>query len=176
MTAATMSKSAYAKHRGVGKSAVSNWLRRDQIVLTEDGQVDVAKSDAKLGQQVDPVRGRPVTGAVPTPVPMPATPDSDRESLHSIRARDLQERSIGQALKNALMAGELVPVAAYEAKLATMIGGFCDRMAAELRDKVERLAMETDKRLVRAIVDEVVHTVRSDMASRLSATAADKEE
>lgn len=165
MTASTMSKAAYAKHRGVGKSAVSNWVKRDQIVLTRDGQVDVAASDEKLGRQVDPVRGRP--GTADGPAPKPASAGAD--DLHAIRARDLREKSIGQALKNAQLAGELVPVKAYEAKLQTLVTGFRERMQSELRAMAERLALEGDQRTIRSLLDDAVHAVCSDMAQRAGA-------
>lgn len=170
MTAATMSKAAYAKHRGVGKSAVSNWVKRGQIVLTDSGAVDVTASDALLDREVDPGRGRPATAPAAERV-KPAEPPTVEQSapaddLASIRARDLREKAIGQALKNAQLAGELVPVAAYEAKLQTMITGLCERMQAELRGMAERLALEGDQRVVRALLDDAVHAVRSDAAQR----------
>ena len=55
MSAELMTKAAYARHRGVGKSAVSNYIKRGQIVLVGT-KVDVAKSDAKLDAEVDPAR------------------------------------------------------------------------------------------------------------------------
>lgn len=166
MTASTMSKAAYARHRGVGKSAVSNWVKREQIVLTRDGQVDVPASDAKLGMQVDPVRGRPPIAQTPEASKAQPTTGGD---LHAIRARDLNERSIGQALKNAQLAGELVPVKAYEAKLQTLVTGFRERMQSELRAMAERLALEADQRTVRSLLDDAVHAVCSDMAQRAGA-------
>ena len=65
MAAALMGKAAYARYRDVGKSAVSNWIKRGQIVLV-DGKVDVGASDALLGSIVDPGLGRDAKGAGPT--------------------------------------------------------------------------------------------------------------
>ncbi len=173
MTPEFMSKAAYARHRGVGKSAVSNWVKRGQIVL-KDGKVDVAASDAKLGHEVDPGRGRPATTKGESPAEDSATDTEARNDLASIRARDLREKAIGNALKNAQLAGELVPRAAVEAKMKSHISGFCERMQSELRGMAERLALEGDKRTVRALLDEVVHAVRSDFAQRVTADAGEE--
>jgi hypothetical protein len=61
-----ISKSAFAAHRGVGTSAVSNWIARGQLAgaaLTEDGQINVEEADRQLGVAVDPGRGAPAAGA-----------------------------------------------------------------------------------------------------------------
>ena len=50
-----MSKAQFARHRGVGRSAVSNWITRGQLVIV-DGKVDVAASEALLDASVDPGR------------------------------------------------------------------------------------------------------------------------
>lgn len=166
VTAATMTKAAFARHRGVGRNAVSNWIKRDQIVVTPDGKVHVAASEEKLARLVDPNGGRPPTGTpdagAVTKLPMAAPTD-----LASVRARELHERSINQALKNAQLAGKLVPIAAYEARLQAEISGFCDRMASELRNVAERLALETDQRVIRSILGDVVHGVRASAAEKL---------
>ncbi len=176
-----ISKAAYARHRGVGKSAVSNWIARDQIVL-KDGKVDVAASDAKLGAMVDPASGR-------DPVPRPATnktssakakstagvADSAQAQLAEERLGEIRERRIGQAMKNAQAAGELVEIGEYESRLATLISGFCERLQAELRAQAEALAMEQDKRRIRTLLDDTIHQVRTDFAARIE-TEADKED
>lgn len=173
---ALMTKAAYARYRGVGKSAVTNWITREQIVL-EGTKVDVAKSDAKLGSVVDPGRGRD-----PSPKPAvvktascgkttahPTVADSAQAQLAEERLGEVRERRIGQAMKNAQTAGELVERSEYESRLATYISGFCDRMTSELRGKAEALAKLTENREVRAMLDEAIHTVRTDFAARIEA-------
>lgn len=174
-----ISKAAYARHRGVGKSAVSNWIARDQIVL-KDGKVDVAASDAKLGAMVDPASGR-------DPVPRPATnktssakakstagvADSAQAQLAEERLGEIRERRIGQAMKNAQAAGELVELGEYQSRLARFISGFCDRLSSELRGKSEALAKLTDKREVRAMLDEAIHTARTDFAARIESEVSE---
>lgn len=181
-----LSKAAYARHRGVGRSAVSNWVKRGQIVL-KGSKVDVAASDAKLGAMVDPVRGRDAKGAKPPdksgstptqsePAASSTVADSAQAQLAEERLGEIRERRIGQAMKNARDAGELVNVGEYESLLATLITGFCERMSAELRSKVEALAQETDKRAIRALLEDTVHTVRTDFAARIELEADPEEE
>lgn len=180
MTSELMSKAAYARHRGVGKSAVSNWVTREQIVIV-DGKVDVKASDALLDASVDPGRGRPTTAPAPRPAskrsakPAAKAPDTAPNAVAAERAQALQEQRIGQALKNAQLAGSLVPVAAYEAKMQTLITGFCERMGAEFRSLAERLALASDPRVIRTLLDETMHTVRSDFAARIGTEEADEE-
>lgn len=186
MPAELITKAAYARHRGVGKSAVSNWVTRSQIVLV-DGKVDVAASDAKLDATVDQASGRPKTGKSAAPKrapPKPATPkstpqatnasvaDDTQKSLTEERLGEIRERRIGNALKNAEAARLLVPIDAFEARLQTLISGFCDRMQSELRGRSEKLALETDKRAIRTALDDIVHHVRDDFAARIASELA----
>lgn len=190
MSAELMTKAAYARHRGVGKSAVSNYIKRGQIVLVGT-KVDVAKSDAKLDAEVDPASGRdptPANAAKKASRARPSAPDKHRDpapeasgsvaneavnELAQERLEEIRERRHGHALKNAAIAGDLVPFAAYEAKLQAMIAGFCERMQSELRAQSEALANEGAKRKVRGLLDETIQRVRSDFADRLSAGATD---
>ena len=196
-----LTKAAYARHRGVGKSAVSNWINRDQIVLV-DGKVDVAASDARLGAMVDAASGRdpapanaakksggaaaerqrPEQGARATARASNAksgsdsVANSDAAQLAQERLAEIRERRIGHSLKNAEIAGTLVPIAAFEARLQTMISGFCERMQSELRAGSEALALETDKRKVRGMLDDMIHKVRSDFADAIEAGVEEEDD
>ena len=193
--AALISKAAYARHRGVGKSAVSNWIKRGQIVLVGD-KVDQAASDTRLAALVDPAGGRDAGGAqlAKAPPSRSKAPRSKAEkaaagpepgsvsvadetaaSLAEERLGEIRERRFGQALKNAQMAGELVPVEAFEARLQTLIGGFCERLQSELRAQSEALAKETERRTVRGMLDDIVSGVRSDFAERILAASSTEE-
>jgi len=189
MPAELISKAAYARHRGVGKSAVSNWVKGDKIVIV-DGKVDVAASDRKLDALVDQASGRdpapknaskrvgkPNTGRAGKPAenaPAEARGSVANDSVAELqqeRLEEIRERRFGSALKNAAIAGDLVPLSAYEAKLQAVIAGFCERMQSELRAQAEPLANESDKRKVRGLLDETIHRVRSDFAERLAGSA-----
>ena len=54
-----LSKSAYARLRGRGPSAVSNWIRSGQLsppALLPDGRINVELADLQLAERLDPVR------------------------------------------------------------------------------------------------------------------------
>ena len=54
-----LSKSAYARQRGRGPSAVSNWIRSGQLsppALLPDGRINVELADLQLAERLDPVR------------------------------------------------------------------------------------------------------------------------
>ncbi|WP_430635034.1 hypothetical protein [Sphingomonas hankookensis] len=66
-----LTKGEFALHRGVGKSAVSNWSKKGLLVMGECPEtgaikVDVERTDARINARVDPMRGRP-TGGLPLP-------------------------------------------------------------------------------------------------------------
>ena len=71
-----MSKTQYAKARGVSGEAVRKWKHRGWLVLTCDGRVDVEKSDA-LRSQLRSARGG-----------NPELPPLDRQAPLSISQRD----------------------------------------------------------------------------------------
>jgi len=54
----TMSRAAYAKHRGVSRAAVTQWATLGRLVLTETGAVLVAESDARLTATLNTRGGR----------------------------------------------------------------------------------------------------------------------
>lgn len=186
MSQALMTKSEYARYRGVGKSAVSNWIKRDQLVMN-GSQVDVAASDDRLGALVDSVAGRPATASMAASTPKRSTPpaqpvmqppaapsrSSDMERIANERAQLLSEQRAEKALKNAKLAGELVPLQAAESKLATAVTGLCERMRSDLRGMAERLAMESDMRIIRTLLEEALDKVQNDMAQHFEADGND---
>lgn len=45
-----MTKTEYAKHRGISQAAVSKMVREDRILVTDDGRIDAEVSDVLLDQ------------------------------------------------------------------------------------------------------------------------------
>jgi len=57
--ALVLSKSAFAARRGVGSSAVANWIARDRLTgaaLTADGRINVEEAERQLGVTLDASR------------------------------------------------------------------------------------------------------------------------
>ena len=180
-----MSKAQFARHRGVGRSAVSNWITRGQLAIV-DGKVDVAASEALLDASVDPGRGRPPehdpqpgggtpakkTGSAsskPAAATAKSEGDGDADNLRELRAQQLRETAHGAALKNAKMAGDLVPATAAGNIVESTISGFLDRAQADLRNLADMLVRETDPRKGRKAADEWLARLRENYADELEA-------
>lgn len=181
-----MTQTEFARHRGVGKPAVSNWKKKGWLVFAEGpgGKplVDVARTDAKLNANIDPMRGRPATGAAATsggdaPVlplgegaapapPAAATAASATEAnIADERLQELRERRHGHALKNAQLAGGLVPLVEAEQRVAEVGRAARERMHAWFRGVAERIAAEKDVRAIMVLGEEGIDQVFAELAA-----------
>jgi hypothetical protein len=171
-----MTQADYARHRKVGKPAVSNWKKAGLLVLAEDPatgriMVDRDRTDARLNAKIDPMRGRPPTAsaagpaAAPPPdaAPPPAAPVEP--SIADERQLHLREQRTGQALKNAQMAGELVPLVEAERRLSEAGRAARERIQAWFRGLAERLAAERDQRTIMALGEEGIDKVFAELAA-----------
>ncbi|WP_010218861.1 hypothetical protein [Sphingomonas sp. PAMC 26621] len=170
-----MTKGEFARHRGVGKSAVSNWAKKGLLVLGECPEtsvlkVDVERTEARINTKLDPMRGRPTAG-----VPLMPAPQSDdvvdllsgRRSAAHVRADLAEEQLIGQRLKNKLAAGELAPAVELKRRSGEL-GRVCrERMHSMFRSIAERLAAERDARTIMAIGGAEIDQVFSDLADEV---------
>lgn len=164
-----MSKAEFASHRGVGKSAVSNWAAKGLLVMV-DGKVDAAATDAVLAQKLDMGRGRPRGGELP--LAKPATAEAaDVISLDRERREYVREQKIGLRAKNLREAGELVAKAEAEQALAEMGRVARERMHAVVRRLCERLAAEDDARAIRVLLDDEIDAAFASLADDLEAEA-----
>lgn len=173
-----MTQAEFARHRRVSKPAVSNWKKAGLLVLQEDEQgrikVNVQRTEARLNAKIDPMRGRPPVAAAADPLPalplepapgQPATGLSPSDiSLATERVEELRERRIGSALKNAQMAGDLVPLTEAERRVSEVGRAARERVHAWLRSVAERFAAERDVRAIMAIAEEGIDTVFAELA------------
>lgn len=180
---ALMTQAEYARHRGVVKSAVSNWKAAGLLVLAEDPadsriKVDQVRTDARLNARIDPMRGRPSTGqalsAAPADpaqqLPLAETPSaaasaSGDRGFAEERVEELRERRIGAALKNAQLAGDLVPLAEAERRVSEAGRAARERMHAWVRGIAERLAATSDVRALMTFCEEGIDQVFAELAS-----------
>jgi phage terminase Nu1 subunit (DNA packaging protein) len=177
-----MTQAQFAKHRGVQKSAVSNWKRQGLLVFAEgEGgkmMVDVVRSEARINANVDPTRGRPTTAqaaapqaamALEAPSPVPRQTDEMAEERVGLTRASRIEKN----LKNARTAGELVPLADYESRAAEYGRLVRERMHAMHGGQAERLAAERDPRIIISVLaqetDEVLGALARRMLARPSA-------
>lgn len=182
-----MTQAEYARHRGVGKSAVSNWKAAGLLVMAEDAagkiKVDVVRTDARINARIDPLRGRPTNGASPAlPDSSPSAADSElplapTSTVSSERMELMREQRVGVALKNAQLAKELVPAIEAERRLSEAARLLRERLHAEFRGSAERQAAIKDRREMMMFNEEVIDRVFTDVADMIETGAlADDED
>lgn len=178
-----MTQAEYARHRGVGKPAVSNWKKAGLLVLAEDAdgrpKVDVARTDMRINARVDPMRGRPATATAATVEPaltLAADTSDNGPTVASERLELLREQRRGLALKNARDAGELVDRMENERVLSEGGRLLRERVTAELRGEAERIAVENDPRVVMRLLEDIVDRVFTEVARDIASGALDEED
>lgn len=174
-----MTQAEYARHRRVSKPAVSNWKKQGLLVLVEEPgtgriKVDRDRTDAKVNARVDPMRGRPpVAAAAPSSAAAPADPapslpldpaSTGGDSFADERKAYTREQRIGQAMKNAQLAGELVPLIEAERRVEEAARACRERVQSWFRGEAERLAAERDIRAVMTLGEEGIDRVFSELA------------
>lgn len=172
-----MTQAEFARHRGVGKSAVSNWKKDGLLVLVEESgtgriKVDRDRTDAKLNARIDPMRGRPPTATASTtpaaaadPAPsLPLEQASGGDSFADERKAYTREQRIGQAMKNAQAAGELVPLIEAERRIEEAGRAARERMHSWFRGEAERFAAEREVRTIMTIGEEGIDRVFAELA------------
>lgn len=184
---ALMSQAEFAAHRGVGKSAVSNWKKAGLLVFAEgpDGKlaVHVERTDAKLNARIDPTRGRP-TSAIGEASPSPALPldgdsaQSGGRNAAAVRVEVAEEDLVARRMKNAEAARQLVPLVEVERRLGHLGRMARERVEAELRGLAERIAAERDTRSVMMLMVEACDAAFHALADAIErgALASDDED
>lgn len=172
-----MSQADYARYRGVGRPAVSNWKKAGHLVLAEDAggrvMIDVARTDARINSRIDPMRGRPANAVPAVPAqtlfaPPPQQSD-DSVTVSSVRLDLLHEQRTGQALKNAKAAGDLVPLVEGLRRWGEAARLLRERMQSDMRGLSERLANESETRTVMMLLEETVDRVFGAVAAAIEA-------
>jgi len=119
------------------------------------------------------MRGRPPTGEVEAPAqaeslplesPSPVQPAS-RSGFDAERLEELRERRIGAALKNAQLAGDLVPLIEAERRVAEAGRVARERMQSWLRGIAERFAATADVRAIMSLGEEGIDEVFAELAA-----------
>jgi hypothetical protein len=182
---ALMTQAEFAAHRGVGKSAVSNWKKAGLLVFAEgpDGKlaVDVARTDAKLNARIDPTRGRPTTAIGETGVPSELALDVDTSSpavrnAAAVRVEVAEEELVSRRMKNAEVARQLVPMVEVERRLGNLGRMARERVEAELRGRAEQIAAQRDPRSVMMLMVEACDTAFNALADAIERGALTRDD
>jgi phage terminase Nu1 subunit (DNA packaging protein) len=171
-----MSQSEFAAHRGVGKSAVSNWKKAGLVVFAEgEGGlllVDVQRTNAKLNAKLDPTRGRPALGAKQPGLEFDARPDRG-DQLGDVRLELIKAQTTSKQLDNARRAGDLVPLAEAERKMAEMGRLARERMHSVARSLAERLAAVSEPRVIASLLGAEIDQAFGELADQVDGGALD---
>lgn len=177
-------KSEYAKHRGVKPSAVSNWNAKGLLVFAADPArpgkqlIDVEKTDLVLNGTVDQTRGRPRSGDMDAThqaggeAPAPLTPRSVPMTAEAAaRLEEVQERTLGRRIENERNLGRLISLADAERRAADRGRMIRERVNSLVRAHSERIASESDPRVVVAILGAEFDALFNRIADEIEAEA-----
>lgn len=179
-----MMKSAYAAHRGVKPSAVSNWAAKGLLVYGEDPArpgkklVDVEKSDLLINGTVDQTRGRPRSGEA-SAAEAPGGEAGDQplvrapvaSGAEAVRLEEARERVIGRRIDNERALGKLVDRGEVERRAAERGRMIRERVTAVVRQQAERLASESDPRVIVALLTGEFDGLFARIADEIEAEA-----
>ncbi|MBJ7446839.1 MAG: hypothetical protein JHC81_04830 [Brevundimonas sp.] len=177
-------KKDFAARHGVGASAVSGWAKRGLLVYAPDparpGKVliDAEKSDLLVRGTIDQTRGRPRTaeaapssGDAPVAAEAPTTRVQQMSGPEAVRMEEARERIIGRRLENEKNAGRLVAIDVIERQAAERGRMIRERVAAVVRSQQERLAAETDPRVIGSLLITEFDAVFERIADEIEAEA-----
>lgn len=167
--ALTLSKSAFARERGVTPAMVTFWRKKDLIVLTEDGQVDVDASNKLLDAAQDPSRGGKVGRADTTLPEAPVATESSSKSYTDVRTEREEWTLKSQRVEYEKMVGTLVERDAYNRALMQNLSPALQRLDTISARLGARLAAETDVRKCQDMIDEEVESIRQEIADNAQA-------
>lgn len=170
-----MTKAEFAKHRGVSKAAVSQWANAGRIVLTGDGQVDVAASEARLAGSINTRGGKRTKGQYGTAV---ATSESvsqadllDGGTLTDARTAQARNRAKLDALEYQRQVGRLVERDRYDAGIADGLAPALARLDSLSARVCPKLGLP-DVRRGQDIIDDEVLLIRQEIVDILRSLAA----
>lgn len=162
-------KAAYARHRGVGKSAVSNWLREGKLVapaVLPDGRVDFALADQMLAEALNPATSRKPGGLAAL------GGGATVHDLNAARSRKEQARAELAEMELARQRGELVDRASVDAmgrRLGVLVQQVLEGHGRDVVDalRVAPTAAEAQHawgRVVRGILTRIADEAQRELA------------
>lgn len=169
MSARTLvSKSEYARHRGVTPAAVTYWARDGRIVLL-DGKVDRDASDAALDKTLSPIHGGKRTTAERAPEPETV---GSRADLIRQKSRQSELSADLLALELRKKKGEVIDRAGHDRALLEALGPILARLDSIGSRAAPKALGQNDLRVVQDAIDDEVTVVRQEIADTLRAMAA----
>lgn len=169
-----ISRSEYARRRGVDPSLITRWAKAQRIVVAGNGQIDAEASDALLAQTMDPARGgRGGKSDRKQPVAPPASAETSRKEQQPDQYARVRTHREAFAAKTAeaqykRMIGQLVE-ADRAARAAADTYGSVRRALQRLPDVLAgRMAAESDQRKCRALLAAEIEAMLAELATKIA--------
>ncbi|MCE2722928.1 MAG: hypothetical protein ACK51V_02910 [bacterium] len=162
-----VTKGEYADLKGVSKSRVSQWAKAGRLVLTDDGRVMVAQSDARLALTSSP-RGASKARSSTTTRPSSSLLDAAYEARQIDNARRARSEAEIAEMKAARARGELVrtdDVIRAINDCAAIIVRHIDQLPYAI---YHRLAAESDAHKCLQILLDAVDETRTQIADGIA--------
>lgn len=175
-----LTQAEFGERHGVKPPAVSAWKRKGLLVFAADPArggklfVDAEKSDLLVRGTIDQTRGRPTAAsvaAVETGQPSAPSPSVHRPSLKD----DYEaERILSRRIENQQKLGNLVQLSEYERRAGDMGRLVRERTGGIIRQVAERLAAESDPRVVISVLSDAFDILFTQMADEIEAAASEE--
>lgn len=180
----TLTQAQFARHLGVDKAHVTRLKQAGRLVMTEDGKVRVAESEARIAATADPAkdqvaarhasaRSAAVDGKKTTKTVAPVDDESDDlpvggPDYQKARARREEANANLAEIELAERAGALMETAAVRAVLAD-VGATC-RAALETLPAIlaPQLATLNDDHAIRQLLEEHIGAALNELCDRLA--------
>lgn len=176
----TLTQAQFARHLGVDRAHVTRLKHTGRLVLTADGHVDVAASEARIAATADPAKApvaeRHAAGraaAVDGQKPAKTAPESEGDAAdgtpdyQKARARREEANANLAEIELAERAGQLMETSAVVAVLADA-GATCRSMLETLPAVLApQLATLSDDHACRQLLEEHVGAALNELCDRL---------
>lgn len=146
----------FARLRGVSRATVWEYKSKGLLVMTDDGLVDVAASQARLQEQLDPARGGVRTGA--------KKPAAGSRAYMVAKTAEMEARAARQQLELRERAGELVEKDTVHRRGFTLARQAQEAMIAIPDRLASLIAAETDPAKVHELLSNELRQVANDLA------------
>lgn len=176
-----LSQSAFARHLGVERSYVTQLKKAGRLVMTDDGQVDVEASEARIAETADPGKAGVVERHAKQRGEAPARPATDEEPEdEEVASRpDYQRSRARREEANAKLAeievekeaGGLYVAALADAVVADAVTVFRTTLESRRPLLVSQMATMTDEADLRLFLEEQDEALLGDLHQRFAALA-----
>ena len=161
-----VTKGEYADLKGVSKSRVSQWAKAGRLVLTDDGRVMVAESDARLALTSSP-RGASKARSSSTTRPSSTLLDAAYEARQIDNARRARAEAEIAEMKAVRARGELVRTVDVIGEAETCAGIIARQLDQFPYQIYARLAAESSPNACLQILDDAVGELRNTIADEI---------